>query len=260
MDRLKIFLEEKVARYNCKEFIAGDPVQFPHAFNEKRDVEIAALLASVIAWGNRTMIIRSGQKMLFDIMQRRPYDYIMRGEWERLDDRANIHRTFFVRDFKYLCRGLRHIYHRSHSMETLFLSGTLWDGIASLRNEFAAANGGEATKHISNPIAGNGKQASACKRLHMMLRWLCRKDGIVDLGIWDNIDPSTLMIPLDVHVARTGRALGLIERKQNNRRTVEELTASLSMMCPEDPVKYDFALFGIGVEGEAIINDSMKTF
>ncbi len=253
MEKLKKFLDEKVAAYNTPAFIANDPVQFPHAFSDQRDIEIAALLASVIAWGNRTMIIRSGKKMLFDIMGGKPYDFIMRGSWLSLDDANNIHRTFFVRDFKYLCRGLQDIYNNHNTMEALFADvSDTWSGIYRLRSSLAHSNDGVSTRHISNPVALSGKPASACKRLHMMLRWLCRRDGIVDLGIWRQIDPARLMIPVDVHVSRTGRTLGLIERKANDRRTVEMLTKKLSILCPEDPVKYDFALFGIGVEGGTI--------
>lgn len=253
MEKLKRFLDEKVAAYNTPEFIANDPVQFPHAFSDQRDIEIAALLASVIAWGNRTMIIRSGKKMLFDIMGGKPYDFIMRGSWQSLDDANNIHRTFFVRDFKYLCRGLQDIYNNNSTMEALFAAEpVVWSGIHRLRSSLAHSNDGLSTRHISNPLVQSGKPASACKRLNMMLRWLCRRDGIVDLGIWQQVDPARLMIPVDVHVSRTGRALGLIERKANDRRTVELLTEKLSFFCPEDPVKYDFALFGIGVEGITI--------
>lgn len=253
MEKLKRFLDEKVAAYNTPEFIANDPVQFPHAFSDQRDIEIAALLASVIAWGNRTMIIRSGKKMLFDIMGGKPYDFIMRGSWQSLEDANNIHRTFFVRDFKYLCRGLQDIYNNNSTMEALFAAEPdVWSGIHRLRSSLTHSNDGLSTRHISNPLAQSGKPASACKRLNMMLRWLCRRDGIVDLGIWQQVDPARLMIPVDVHVSRTGRALGLIERKANDRRTVELLTEKLSFFCPEDPVKYDFALFGIGVEGITI--------
>lgn len=245
---LKTFLDEKVHRYNCKEFIKNDPVQFPHAFSEKHDVEIAAFFASVIAWGNRKMIIKSGNKMFHDIMRSRPYDYVMGGEWEHFDVNFNIHRTFFMRDFAYLCRGLKHIYSGYDSLECLFRSSDVWTGIAKFRTELMNANESLPTRHISDPIGKNGRQASACKRLNMMLRWLCRQDGIVDLGIWKDVSPSSLMIPLDVHVARIGRELGLVERKQNDRKTVEQLTGQLSCFSQDDPVKYDFALFGIGVE------------
>lgn len=252
MDKIKQLLDEKVKQYNCKEFIASDPVQFAHAFSDRKDIEVASLLASVIAWGNRKMIIRSGNKMLFDIMGGKPYDFVMRREWESLDPALNIHRTFFVRDFIYLCRGLQKIYQCNNSIESLFVDKDVWSGIESLRNELSAANDNTATRHISNPVAISGRPASACKRLHMMLRWLCRNDGIVDLGIWKEVSPSQLMIPLDVHVARIGRMLGLIERKQNDRRTVEELTAKLRIISPDDPVKYDFALFGVGVENDSL--------
>ena len=247
-------LDEKFACYNCKEFIKNDPISFPHSFTRREDVEIAALLASTIAWGNRKMILSSGRKMFCDIMHSAPYDYVMSGEWERLDDRINIHRTFFASDFKYICRGLRNIFSKHGTMETLFLGCSVWDGIENLRREMAGANDGATTRHISNPVAQKGKPASACKRLHMMLRWLCRKDGIVDLGIWQGVSQAELMIPLDVHVARTARQLGIVTRKQNDRRTVEELTAQLRKLSPDDPVKYDFALFGVGEAGDSFID------
>ena len=255
MEHLKAVLDEKLAIYNCKEFIKDDPISFPHSFSSRQDIEVAALLASIIAWGNRRMILASGRKMFHDIMHSAPYDFVTSGEWESLDDSINIHRTFFVRDFKYICRGLKNIYAKYGTMETFFLDCTVWDGIERLRGELAAANGGETTRHISNPVAQKGKPASACKRMHMMLRWLCRKDGVVDLGIWNGVSPAGLMIPLDVHVARTARLLGLVTRKQNDRKTVEELTAQLRKLSPDDPVKYDFALFGIGVEEKNVNNE-----
>ena len=255
MERLKSLLDEKVAQYNRTDFIADDPISFPHAFTRREDVEIVALLASVIAWGNRKMILRSGNRMFYDLMHSAPYDFVMSGEWENLDNKQNIHRTFFVSDFKYICRGLRNIYAQYGSMEPLFADCSTWDGIERLRNELANANGGETTRHISNPVSVKGKTGSACKRMHMMLRWLCRKDGVVDLGIWQAVSPSQLMMPIDVHVARTARSLGLVNRKQNDRRTVEELTEKLRELSPEDPVRYDFALFGVGEAGDNFIED-----
>lgn len=254
-DTLAAFLDEKAEMYNCKEFIMNDPVQFPHAFSQRRDVEIVALLASVIAWGNRRMIINSGNRMFHDIMGDAPYEYVMRGEWGKADGSMNIHRTFFMRDLAYICRGLQHIYSGYDTLETIFATGNVWDGIAAFRTLLAEANGGDVTRHISSPHAAKGRPASACKRLHMMLRWLCRQDGIVDLGIWKNISPASLMIPLDVHVARISRRLGLLDRKQNDRRSVEMLTEKLRMLSPDDPVKYDFALFGIGVEEKNANNE-----
>lgn len=251
MERLKIILEEKVALYNRKEFINDDPISFPHSFTKREDIEISALLASVIAWGNRPMILRSCNKMFHDIMGGAPYCYVMSGSWEQLDDRQNIHRTFFAADFKYICGGLKSIYTKYGTMEALFIGCSVWEGIENLRQELAAVNGGRMSRHISNPVPQKGKPASACKRMLMMLRWLCRKDGIVDIGIWQNVHPSQLMMPIDVHVARTARQLGLVTRKQNDRRTVEELTAKLRELSPDDPVRYDFALFGAGEAGEA---------
>lgn len=251
MERLKQILEEKVALYNRKEFINDDPISFPHSFTKREDVEISALLASVIAWGNRPMILRSCNRMFYDIMGGAPYSYVMSGSWEQLDDRQNIHRTFFAADFKYICRGLKSIYTKYGTMEALFIGCSVWEGIENLRQELAAVNGGRMSRHISNPVPQKGKPASACKRMLMMLRWLCRKDGIVDIGIWQNVHPSQLMMPIDVHVARTARQLGLVTRKQNDRRTVEELTAKLRELSPDDPVRYDFALFGTGEAGEA---------
>ena len=248
MEKLKALLDEKVTQYNCPSFIENDPISFPRSFSRREDIEIAALLASVIAWGNRKMILASGNRMLHGIMGSAPYDYVMGGEWEQLDDRLNIHRTFFMRDLAYLCRGLRYIYSGHESMESIFIADDVWTGIDAFRKALIEANSGEQTRHISNPKSEKGRPASACKRLNMMLRWLCRRDGIVDLGIWKNISPEKLMIPLDVHVARISRELGLLQRKQNDRKTVEMLTEQLRELSPEDPVKYDFALFGIGVE------------
>lgn len=253
MEHLKALLDEKLALYNRKEFIGNDPISFPHSFTSREDIEISALLASVIAWGNRRMILASGNRMLHGIMHSEPYVYVMNGEWELLDDSLNIHRTFFARDFKYICRGLKSIYEKYGTMEALFIGRDVWEGIALLRSEMEAVNGGLQTRHISNPVPQKGKPASACKRMHMMLRWLCRKDGVVDIGIWSAVSPSQLMIPLDVHVARTARQLGLVTRKQNDRKTVEELTAQLRKLSPDDPVKYDFALFGVGEAGDSFI-------
>lgn len=255
MERLKFLLDEKVAQYNTPAFVANDPISFPRSFTRREDIEIVALLASVIAWGNRKMILRSGNRMFHEIMHSAPYDFVMSGEWENLDDKQNIHRTFFVSDLKYICRGLKYIYTQYGSMEPLFVGCSTWDGIERLRCELAKANGGASTRHISNPVDAKGKPGSACKRMHMMLRWLCRTDGIVDMGLWTAISSSQLMIPIDVHVSRTARALGLVTRKQNDRHAVEELTARLRELSPEDPVRYDFALFGVGEAGDAFIED-----
>ena len=247
MDRLKEYLDELVSKNNTKAFIKDDPVQFPHRYSDKRDIEIVSFLVATIAWGNRKMILNNANKML-DMMGKSPYDYVMSGGYEKLEDEKCVHRTFFNRDFKYYCKGISGIYKNDgiNSLEDVFYNeeNDVWKGIQNFRDMMANANG-ETSKHISNPSCCEPKKGSACKRLHMALRWLVRNDGIVDLGIWKRLNPKDLMIPLDVHVARVSRDLGLIERKSNDRQTVEMLTAKLREFDAEDPVKYDFALFGV---------------
>ena len=245
---LKGYLDELVARNNTEAFIKDDPVQFPHRFSDKRDIEIVAFLVATIAWGNRKMILNSANKML-ELMGKSPYDYVMSGGWEKLEDAKCVHRTFFNRDLKYYCRGIswiNRINGINNSLEEVFYNEEhdVWRGIQNFRDLMAEANGGT-SKHISNPCCGEPKKGSACKRLHMALRWLVRNDGIVDLGIWNRLSPKDLMIPLDVHVARVSRKLGLLERKSNDRMAVEMLTSRLREFDGEDPVKYDFALFGV---------------
>lgn len=249
---IKEYLDELVAKNNTGAFIKDDPVQFPHRYSDIRDIEIVSFLVATIAWGNRKMILNNANKML-DIMGKSPYDYVMSGGWEHLDDNECVHRTFFGRDLKYYCKGLKAIYevpryarNDSPSLENVFYNEEhdVWRGIENFRMLMAEANGGT-SKHISNPCCEAPMKGSACKRLHMALRWLVRNDGIVDLGIWKKLKPKDLMIPLDVHVARVSRDLGLIERKSNDRMAVELLTSRLRKFDGEDPVKYDFALFGV---------------
>ena len=191
-----------------------------------------------------------------------PYAFVMEGNYRKLKDNC-VYRTFFVDDLRYFCRGLKACYTRYGSLEALFASamelrfdgadrtsaassaGAVWDGIALFRETIAQANGGAAkqpvyTKHIADPGSG-----SACKRLHLALRWLVRKEGPVDMGLWSSISPASLFIPLDLHVGRSARQLGLLEesRKSNDKKAVISLTEKLRELCPEDPVKYDFALF-----------------
>jgi len=223
-----------------KDFIKNDPVQFPHRYKKRKDIEIAAFLSATIAWGRRDLILRSAEKM-FALIGQSPYDYVMSGEYKKLKNK-NIHRTFFESDLKYYCRGLKHCYTLYGCLEKLFMcTDDVWEGISLFRMEMAIANDEDFSKHISNPgmLDNNG---SACKRLNLALRWLVRK-GPVDLGIWKSIKPSALYIPLDVHVARSARRLGLLKRKYNDKKAVIELTLKLREFCPDDPVKYDFALF-----------------
>ena len=246
MENLKDYLDELVAKNNTDAFIKDDPVQFPHRYSDVRDIEIVSFLVATIAWGNRKMILNSANNMLA-IMGKSPYDYVMSGGWEKLDDSKCVHRTFFGRDLKYYCKGLSKAYQMPvNSLENVFYNEEhdVWRGIQNFRDLIAEANGCT-SKHISNPSCCEPKKGSACKRLHMALRWLVRNDGMVDLGIWKRLNPRDLMIPLDVHVARVSRDLGLIERKSNARQTVEMLTAKLREFDPADPVKYDFALFGV---------------
>ncbi|MDD4922370.1 MAG: TIGR02757 family protein [Bacteroidales bacterium] len=248
MDDIKAFLDEWVEKINVPAFIEKDPVQFPLRFNHLKDIEVAAILTATITWGNRKMILNSAQKM-FATIGSSPYDYIMTKGYLALGT-GNIHRTFFEKDLLYLCQGLNGYYSSSgeDSLECLFARNkTLWDGIAEFRHLMASANNGMYSKHVSNPMAH-----SACKRLNLALRWLVRKDGHVDPGIWKKIDPSQLYIPLDIHVGRISRELGILDRKQNDKAAVELLTDVLRIYCPEDPVKYDFALFGIGESGKSI--------
>ncbi len=235
-------------QYNTPSFIDNDPVQFPRSYTSKQDIEVAAFLASTIAWGNRKQIINGCKKMFHDIMKDHPFEYVMNEEWRTLDPNTNIHRTFFGRDLAYMCEGLKYVYFISNTLEIFFAhsDSTIWNGFERLRETFAQVNGGKYSKHISNPIGNAHKGGSACKRLNLMLRWLCRQDGIVDLGIWHKVKPNQLMIPFDTHVARIGRELGLIKRKSDDRITVEELTDNLREFDENDPCKYDFALFGYG--------------
>ena len=225
------------------DFIHDDPVQFPRRYTKREDIEIAAILSATIAWGRRDLILRSAEKM-FALMEHGPYAFITNGDYRKLKKR-NIHRTFFEDDLKYFCRGFEHCYAKYGNLEKLFAcTPGIWEGIALLREEMAMANRNEYSKHISDP-GTEDRGGSACKKLNLALRWLVRK-GPVDLGLWKSIKPAALYIPLDVHVARTARRLGLLERKSNDKKAVIALTEKLREFCPQDPVKYDFALFGMG--------------
>ncbi|MEG1685922.1 MAG: TIGR02757 family protein [Bacteroides sp.] len=239
---IKERLDELAQRYNTSSFIEHDPVQFPHRYVVLQDIEISALLTAIISWGNRASILKSAEKMLA-LMGNSPYDYVMSEGYCRLRD-GNIHRTFFETDLLYMCVGLRAIYNQYNSLEDVFVDKpNVWDGLGTLRALFSKANGGQSSKHLSNPASG-----SACKRLNMALRWLVRKDGIVDLGVWKRMSPADLYIPLDVHVARISREFSILHRKTNDRKAVEELTSFLRKLNSEDPTIYDFALFGLGEE------------
>ncbi len=247
--KLAQLLEHHFNRINTPEFIDNDPVKFPRRYHDLRDIEIAGILCSTIAWGRRTMILGSCERMLGS-MGGSPYDYVMSADLDSLPEEGKaVHRTFSRRDLKFFLRALRRIYSRHDTLEELFSprpgEDGLWDGIARFRAEMLSCeHHQEGERHISCPEKG-----SACKRLHLFLRWMVRRDGIVDLGVWKNIKPSQLSIPLDVHVGNMARMLGILNRNQNDRRAVQQIDAFLRRLDPEDPAKYDYALFGLGESG-----------
>lgn len=246
---LKELLDVESKRINHPSFITEDPVQFPRRFSDRRDIEIVSLLVSTIAWGKRSMICRDADRMLA-MMDNDPYRFVMDRGYEDMPD-GNVHRTFFVRNLRHYLRGLHSIYSSYATLEDFAakaLEGVenhhAWHLAAAINDSLREANGADDCRCL--PL---GLDKSALKRFNMALRWLVRDDGIVDLGVWSVIKPSQLYIPLDVHVGNISRQLGLLQRKANDRAAVDELTAQLRRFNPEDPVIYDYALFGIGVTG-----------
>lgn len=250
---LKARLDTLVCHYNTKDFIADDPVQILWHYNAPRDIEIMALLTAVNTWGRRPQII-AALKRLETLMQMQPSLFVTQRRYEAVHDKENIYRTFFGRDLKYICRGLAAYYQDHDTLEDLFTTDAspshhgqpdLWAGIDNLRQLLYQSNGAaKYNRHIPNPAV------SACKRMHLMLRWLVRNDGIVDLGIWHRLSPALLFIPLDIHVFQVARHADLLQRHIPDRKAVEELTGRLRAWEPSDPTKYDFALFGYGEENE----------
>lgn len=245
---LRSFLDEKVLQYNTKNFIDSDPVQIPHLFNQKEDVEIAGFLAATIAWGNRKMIINNAKKMV-TLMGNSPYDFIMNHKEHHLEDLEGfVHRTFNATDFTTFIKALRHIYLNHGGLEAVFAKHQQEEGMQKAIHEFKKVffeieHQHRTHKHVSDPLAG-----SAAKRINMFLRWMVRDDNNgVDLGIWKTISPATLSCPLDVHSGNVARKLGILIRKQNDAKALYELDTQLRLMDKSDPVKYDFALFGLGV-------------
>ncbi|MET4142207.1 TIGR02757 family protein [Pedobacter sp. UYP1] len=251
---LKDFLDIKVAQYNRPDFITNDPICIPHRFSKKQDIEIAAFFAAVLAWGQRKTIINKCTD-LFDRMDNDPYNFMLHHGDEDLRRLLNFkHRTFNDTDLLYFISFFKHHYALSDSLETAFLpanfgqleSFTAEHALNHFRTYFFSLPDSprRTVKHISSPT-----QKSTCKRLNMFLRWMVRKDQTgVDFGVWTTISPADLICPCDVHVDRVARRLDLITRKQTDWRTAVELTTELRKFDPLDPVKYDFALFGLGVE------------
>lgn len=250
---IKDYLDSKAAQHNTPAFIDNDPVQFPRRYSRLQDIEIAALLTATIAWGSRKMILANAERMLSKLGSS-PYEFVMNEGYNTLGT-ANVHRTFFEQDLAYFLRGLHVIYKGWGSVNDFLkrfqISETdspVWEAVYYLR---AAFMDGNQQTHNAKCIP-SGFEDSALKRLNLAFRWLVRNDGIVDLGVWDCITPAQLYIPLDIHAGNTARELGLLTRKSNDRKAVEELTAVLRTFHPEDPTLYDFALFGVGVNGEKL--------
>ncbi len=241
---LKSYLDTKVTQYKTLDFIQEDPIQIPLRYDRQQDREIAGLLTATIAWGKRSMIIDNADRMLA-LMDYAPYDFIKNHQSrDLLIGSGSLHRTFMREDFVYFVQQLSRLYAEQDSLEHFFIpqpdEPNMMAAIERFRHNFMAEDH-RASKHVSSPARG-----SSAKRLNMYLRWMVRDDEI-DMGLWRQIPTSKLSIPLDVHSGRIARALGLLERKQDDRKAVEELDSALRELDPIDPVKYDFALFGVGV-------------
>lgn len=249
-DELKYLLEEKVQLYNQSGFIENDPISIPHLFTKKQDIEIAGFFAAIFSWGNRTTIINKS-KELMNLMDNDPFLFITQHQPTELKPLLKFkHRTFNADDLLYFVEFLKQHYTNYPSLEDAFANGmnkqhkTVEEGLIGFRNYFFSLEHLSRTeKHISSPL-----QKSTCKRLNMFLRWMVRKDSTgVDFGIWNKILPSQLICPVDVHVARVATRLNIIQRKQVDWQTALELTRFLKTLDENDPVKYDYALFGMGV-------------
>lgn len=248
---LKEFLDEKYHYYNCNDFIEHDPVSIPHLFHKKQDIEIAGFFAATIAWGNRKSIITNALKLV-QWMEHAPHDFILNhtGKERQLFAKF-VHRTFNGTDCMFFIESLQNLYKNHGGLEAAFGKGAknpaegVKHNLMHFRNAFLETRHlKRSEKHVSNPL-----QKSSAKRLCMYLRWMVRHDKKgVDFGIWKKISPAHLCLPLDVHTGNVSRSLGLLKRKQNDWQAVEEITAILRTMDANDPVKYDFALFGLGVD------------
>ncbi len=247
-NELKEFLETKVQQYNTVKFIESDPIQVPHLFSKKEDIEIAAFLSATIAWGNRKSIIKNAKKMV-ELLDYSPYDFVLNhkeSDLQRLE--PFVHRTFNGVDFITFIKGLQHIYITHGGLEAVFAkhatNKSLQNAIHHFKSYFFEIDHLQRTqKHISDPLKN-----SAAKRINMFLRWMVRRDKTgVDFGIWDRLSPALLSCPLDVHSGNVARKLGLLKRKQNDGKALTELDQGLRKLDAKDPVKYDFALFGLGV-------------
>lgn len=252
-DELKSFLDDKYDLYNNPAFIKSDPIFVPHQFSRKEDIEIAAFFSATFAWGQRPTIIRNGLRLM-ELMDNEPYNFIMHHSEKDLKRfKGFAHRTFQSADAVYFIHSLQHLYKNHKGLEGAFNpipfippkgGGSMQDGLIRFRRLFLGTHPpGRTAKHIADVE----KNASA-KRLNMFLRWMIRNDKRgVDFGLWKSISPSLLYCPIDLHSGRVARKLGLLKRQQDDWKAVDELTKALRKLDPKDPIKYDFALYGLGV-------------
>lgn len=245
---LKEFLDEKVSLYNTPKFIESDPIQIPNAFSKKEDIEIAAFLVATISWGNRKMIIKNASKMM-QLLDNAPHDFIVNHSTKDLESITNfVHRTFNAIDLIHFIKSLQNIYKKYNGLENVLVVKNNENNYKTAIHEFKKLffeipHEARTLKHVSDPFKN-----SASKRINMFLRWMVRNDNTgVDFGIWKTLSPAQLSCPLDVHSGNVARKLGLLKRKQNDGKALTELDTALRKLDPLDPVKYDFALFGLGV-------------
>lgn len=249
LQEIKFLLDNRLQLYNRFDFIDSDPIQIPHRFSKKEDIEIAGFLTATISWGQRKSIIKNANRLM-DLMDNAPFDFVLNAESSDLKSiNGFVHRTFNGDDCLCFLQSLKNIYCEHNGLEAVFSNGfnsenTVFGSLKYFREVFLSIpHSSHVTKHISD-VTSN----SAAKRLNMFLRWMVRSDDAgVDFGLWKNIPSSALMLPLDVHTGDVGRAYHLLTRKQNDWKAVEEITAVLRQFDPIDPVKYDYALFGMGV-------------
>jgi uncharacterized protein (TIGR02757 family) len=250
-ENLKAFLDRKVEEYNRPDFIKDDPISIPHLFKKKEDVEISAFFAAIFAWGNRTTIIQKSRELM-QLMQMSPHAFVLNASERELKDLEEFkHRTFNITDLYYFIEFFKAHYSQFGTLETAFSKWmkksdeTTENALNGFYNYFFSLEyvPKRTMKHIASPAKG-----SSCKRLNMFLRWMVRNDEQgVDFGIWKNISPAQLVCPIDVHVARVARRFKLLARKQTDWTAAVNLTSFLRTIDPQDPVKYDYALFGLGV-------------
>ncbi len=245
---LKDFLDQKVVQYNHPKFIEDDPLQIPHRFSKKEDIEISGFLTATIAWGNRKSIIKNASRMM-ELLDNAPYDFLLNHNETDLEKLLPfVHRTLNGSDLQYFIQSLQNMYTNHDGLEAVFVKHQEKDSLQSAISKFKEVffelpHQTRTMKHISDPNKG-----SAAKRINMFLRWMVRNnDTGVDFGIWKGLSPSQLSCPLDVHSGNVARKLKLVKRKQNDAKALAELDKNLRKLDSKDPVKYDFALFGLGV-------------